>query len=119
MSRRGKQTVLTAATLIADINARLDNIEELMAWTIRADQRFRVGSRVEFSPTADRRGLSMGRKDGVRTGKVTKVDGFAIDVLLDGYAKPRGFHNKFFMPSNRRPTRKPKPAKGRRGRDGR
>lgn len=104
MSKR----VETIGSLIADINDRLNGLEESMMWTIKATDRFKPGQRVEFSPMADRNGLSLRRKGGVRTGVVEQVDSsFTIMVRLDGYTKPISFHHKFFQPSSKR-----KPAKG-------
>jgi hypothetical protein len=97
-----KRKELTAAQLIDQINKRLDNIEELFAWLVRAEQRFRIGSRVEFSPYADRRGISRGRKGGVRTGRVVSMDEFSVGVMLDGYTRPHSFHHTFFQPTTKR-----------------
>ena len=85
--------------LIRQINEKLDAIEDLMAWRILARERFKVGQRVEFSRSADRSGISKGRKGGVRRGRIVSIDdGCGVVVLLDGYKKPTGFHHAFFNP---------------------
>lgn len=102
----------TERELIDGINKSLDNIEFMVGFTIRPRQRFRAGQRVEFSPMAIRKGISRGRKGGVVTGKVVSVsDGFTIDVLLDGYKRPHGYHHMFFVPSCKRKA-SPKPKQG-------
>jgi hypothetical protein len=83
------------------INDRLDNITEMAAWLVDAKQRFRKGQRVQFSAIADRRSISHRRKGCVRRGTVTGFNSFSVDVLLDGYAKPMGFHHMFFDPIRR------------------
>lgn len=83
-------------SIIDGINKKLDNLEELIYWRIGADERFRKGQRVQFSAIADRRGMSKGRKGGVRKGRVTGIHGTSIEVLLDGYTRPKGFHHMFF-----------------------
>lgn len=94
----------TIPQLLDDINARLDNVEDLMAWLIRAGSRFKKGQRVKFSPAAYRKGVASRRKGGASKGKVVDVDedGFSVKVLLDGYAKPRSFHHGFFDPASKR-----------------
>jgi hypothetical protein len=87
--------------IIDSINQRLDHIEEMAAWLVSAEQRFKKGQRVQFSPAADRRGISARRKGGVRRGTVTGFGGFSVDVLLDGHKKPMGFHHLFFDPIKR------------------
>lgn len=102
MSMKTTRTGPTVSELIADINKRLDNIECLTSWLVKAEHRFRVGQRVEFSAAAERAGLTRQRKGGVRTGKVVGVSGFTVDVLLDGYKKSRGFQHGFFVLSSKR-----------------
>jgi hypothetical protein len=83
--------------LLNVIEERLDNIEELTAWLIRGNQRFKKGQRVKFSTYADRKGISLRRKGGVQRGTVVEAgDTPFVKILLDGYAKPRSFHHMFF-----------------------
>lgn len=97
-SRVGK--AVTTASLIADINKRLDGIEDLSMWLVRAPDRFKVGQRVRFNALAIRRKIPS-RKPG--TGTVEKVsDTFSIRVLLDGYKHTKGFHHGFFEPAPRK-----------------
>jgi len=75
---------------------RLDDIELLMAFMVRANQRFKEGQRVRFSHLADRRGISAGRKHGVRTGTVIEAgDGFTVKLKLDGYRRAFNIHHAF------------------------
>lgn len=88
--------------MIEQIHQRLDNVEDLMGWLVKAEQRFKVGQRVQFNGKADRHGLSIGRKGGARAGRVTGFEnGFTLKVLLDGYTRPHGFHHGFFDPMPR------------------
>lgn len=98
MAKKKEQTV---ESLIGDINQRLDAIEDMAAWLVKAEQRFRKGQRVQFSAAADRRTVSARTKGGVRTGKVIKADGYLVTVLLDGYKSPRSYHHSFFEPVSR------------------
>jgi predicted trehalose synthase len=86
----------TVDKVIAEIHAKLNTIEEHLAFLIRAEDRFRVGQRVEFSRVAHRKHIPT-RKRSLK-GVVKKVHGFSIDVHLDGMKKPRGFHHMFFNP---------------------
>lgn len=86
----------TVQSLIAEIKARLETIEEYMAWLIRADQRFKVGQRVEWSRKA-RRGGYPHRKVAQR-GTVKALDSLSIEVLLDGYTRRHTFHHSHFNP---------------------
>lgn len=89
--------------LLDGINERIDNIEDLMAWMIRANQRFNNGQRVQFSRKADRSGFSSRRKNGVRRGTVIDADDSVIvTVLLDGYRRPMAAHHQFFDPIGRK-----------------
>lgn len=88
--------------LIRDISERLDSLEVLQSFSVRAHQRFMIGDRVEFSAAADRKGISKGRKDGVRMGKVVSLDGFHVGVLLDGYKTTREYHHIFFNKTYKR-----------------
>lgn len=97
MSKKPKDR--TVMEVIDDINERLDRIEELASFSIRSNQRFKKGQRVKFSAKAYRANIANGRKGGVTTGRVVRVgDGFSMDVLLDGYKKPTGYHHSFFDP---------------------
>ena len=87
----------TARDLIDSIKARLDSLEELLAWTIPAQSRFRKGSRVRISPMGRRRLMHSRRKGGVVTGRIVgEPRGPFIDVLLDGYKHPKGFHHMYW-----------------------
>ncbi len=92
--------------LIDKINGKLLDLEEAMAFPIRASLRFKPKQRVKFSDLANARGISLGRKGGVKTGTVTNTSGLSVDVLLDGYKHPRRFHNMFFNPMKSRPVSK-------------
>lgn len=84
----------TATELIEQIHTRLDSIEELMSFAIRASSRFKRGQRVKLSPRAKLR-----FKGGATKGRVTKVgDSFTVEVLIDGYKRPHSFHHGFFDP---------------------
>lgn len=85
-----------AMVTIAEIKERLDAIEDMTAWLVRTDQRFKKGQRVQFSPAADRKGISARIKGGVRRGTIVGLDSVGVTVLLDGYKKPQGFHHSFF-----------------------
>jgi putative ribosome biogenesis GTPase RsgA len=82
--------------VISEINAKLDAIEEHMAWLLRADQRFVVGDKVELSRKARRRFVvPKTRHD--RKGRVKRIANvFSIVVQLDGYKRPITFHHSFF-----------------------
>lgn len=87
----------TLDQLIADIKTRLDSLEDLTAWLIKANVRFKKGQRVQFSAKADRNGVTRIRK-GIRLrGRVIEAsDSFTVKVLLDGYKQPHTFHHAFF-----------------------
>jgi hypothetical protein len=94
-----KTTEKSVRELLDEISNRLDTVEELMAWTVRADQRFHRGQRVQFSPAAERRGLTARVKGRVNRGTVIQVsDSFWVDVKLDGYKRTGHFHHSFFDP---------------------
>ena len=82
------------AELIAEIKERLTTIEEYMAWMIRADQRFRVGQRVEFSRKAQRNGIVP--RTLARKGTVKRIDLLSVWVLIDGRKQPGCWHHAFF-----------------------
>lgn len=84
--------------VIDSIQAKLALLEEYAAWTIRGNQRFKIGQRVEFSRKAKEKTISDRTKGGVTRGKVTAIDGFILKVLLDGYKRPHGYHHSFFNP---------------------
>ncbi len=87
--------------IILSIEKRLDSLEDLMAFLVKANVRFKEGQRVQFSASADRKGISRRIKGGVRKGRVTKVNGYSITVLLDGYKRPSSFSHSFFDPISR------------------
>lgn len=85
--------------VINRIEEKLHLLEEYAAWTIRAEQRFKIGQRVEFSRKADEAGVSRGKKKGAKKGRVKSIVGaFFINVLLDGYSRPSSYHHSFFNP---------------------
>ncbi len=90
-----KRSVRSVEQLVSDINERLDSIEDLMMFTIRADQRFRVGQRVKFSAKAERQQISKGRPP---RGTVKRVDSVSVVVLLDGRKQPTSFNHMFLEP---------------------
>lgn len=93
MKKRAKGP--TVEELIHEIGKRLDSLEEVMAFTTRANARFVGGEKVKLSDRAQRKGLRL--KGGVRTGKVVSVsDGLTIDVLVDGYKRPHTYHHMYF-----------------------
>lgn len=96
MKKSSKKTE-SVRDLINEIHRKFDNIEDLMAWQIRAEQRFKKGQRVEFSRSAARHHVAKA-KHGVKKGTVLKVDGFCITVLLDGYKTPQSYQHSFFNP---------------------
>jgi hypothetical protein len=92
-----KVTEKSVRNLLDEISDRLDAIEDLAAWLVRANQRFRKGQRVQFSPAAFRKGLVRRVKGGAMKGTVVHVDdGFAVRVLIDGYKHPTDYHHSFF-----------------------
>jgi hypothetical protein len=84
--------------IIDGISEKLKLIEEYTAWQIHANQRFKVGQRVEFSRKAMKGGLGPGKR-GVTKGKLIKIaDSWIVVVRLDGYKAPRAYHHSFFNP---------------------
>jgi hypothetical protein len=81
---------------LPEIRASLDTIAAHMMWLIRAEQRFRIGRRVEFSRRARDRGFPK-RKQSAK-GVIKGFDGFSVDVLLDGYKHRHTYHHAFFNP---------------------
>lgn len=95
MVNKPKETI---ESIVADIEKRLDDIEDLMSFMVHSDQRFKNGQRVQFSPKAERAGITR-TKGGVRKGRVIEAgNNFTMKVLMDGYAKPRSYHHAFFDP---------------------
>lgn len=93
-----KKQATTIPELIDQIEQRLEVVEEYVAWSIRADQRFKKGQRVEFSRKAIENRIGPGKK-GVTRGVVTGVsDNWSVTVLLDGYKSASSFHHSFFNP---------------------
>lgn len=91
---------------LGKIEKRLDGIEDVMSFMVKASQRFKKGDRVEFNAKADKRLISERRKNSVRTGTVLDVgDGWSVKVLLDGYKNPFSFHHSFFDKTKRRKVR--------------
>lgn len=86
---------------LAKIEERLDGIEDVMSFMVKASQRFKQGDRVEFNAKADKRLISERRKS--RTGTVVSAgDGWTVSVLLDGYKHPKSFHHSFFDKAKRK-----------------
>jgi hypothetical protein len=85
--------------VIEQINKRLDSIETMTMWLVKANQRFKKGQRVRLSPMADRARLKL--KGGGTKGTVTGCDGFSVDVLPDGYKKAHGYFHGFWEPVTR------------------
>jgi len=91
---------LNQAQLLRDltkIEKRLEAVEELMSFMVKASSRFKIGQRVQFSAKADSTQVSARTKGGVRTGTVIEAgDSFTVKVLLDGYKRPHDYHHAFF-----------------------
>lgn len=85
------------------IEKRLDGIEDVMSFMVKASQRFKKGDRVQFNAKADKRLISERRK--ARTGTVVSAgDDWTVEVLLDRYKHPINFHHSFFDKIKRRRT---------------
>ena len=81
------------------IKRSLETIEEHLAWLIRADARFRVGQRVEWSRKGRKQGFP--RRKIAQRGTVLAVrNTFGILVKLDGMKKESSYHHSFFNPVN-------------------
>lgn len=94
--KQNKQTL----AVTDQINKRLDSIEELTLWLVKANQRFKKGQRVRLGPMAQRRHLKL--KGGGTKGKVVSVgDSFSVDVLPDGYKKAHSYFHGFWEPVTR------------------
>lgn len=78
------------------IGERLDSLQDLVAWLVPADHRFRKRQRVKFSAKSERRGVARRRGGVIPRGTVVGTAGFSVNVLLDGYKKPQSFHHSFF-----------------------
>lgn len=109
-----KKAKATVDSLVKEISERLDNLEQMMWCSIRADSRFKVGNRVRFSAYAKRRNISTGTKGGVQQGIVEAVDSYFVRVRLDGYKDAHSYFHGFFELGAMRPTR---PKKGANERD--
>jgi hypothetical protein len=97
MKKAEKSVEQRTAAVIEDIKAKLTLIEDYMMWLIQADQRFKLGQRVEWSRRARQLGFPH-RKCAEKGGIVKGLDSFSVDVLLDGYRRPHSFHHAFFNP---------------------
>lgn len=87
---------MSAEELMADIEKRLDAIEDTMSFMVHSDQRFKKGQRVQFSAKAERAGIT-NTKGKVRKGRVVEVgNNFTMRVLMDGYKQPHSYHHAFF-----------------------
>lgn len=80
---------------IDDISGRLDGIEEMMAWGMKAETRFAVGQRVVFSRAADRRNISQRTKGGARKGVVQSLNGFSMSCDSTGTSTPGAITTSF------------------------
>jgi hypothetical protein len=83
-------------TQLDAICEKLKAIEEHMAWTIKAEQRFGIGQRVEWSRKAREAGFPTRKK--AKRGTVKGVGLFSIVVKLDSLKKPGGYHHAWFNP---------------------
>ena len=82
---------------IPEIIRRLDAVEDMILFSIRANARFKRGQRVQLSHRAKRAKLKF--KRGVTRGRVISAsDSFTMVVLMDGYKRPTGFFHGFFDP---------------------
>jgi hypothetical protein len=99
MTEKGQQASLA---IIREIQKRLDNIEDLLAFKILASDRFRKGQRVKFSPAAFRKGVARRRSVPIKGRVVAVSNSFTLTVLLDGYKKPTRYHHAFFDPVGRK-----------------
>lgn len=80
------------------INEKLDGILDQMSWHIRAEQRFRVGQRVQWSASGIKKGMP--RRKCAKRGTVKAVNGFSVTVKLDGLKQATSYHHGFFNPVN-------------------
>lgn len=81
---------------IEAISAKLEIIEEHMAWLIRPEERFRVGQRVEWSAKGLKSGFPTRKKS--KKGTVKAINSFSIVVKLDGRTRNETYHHAFFNP---------------------
>lgn len=81
---------------IAEINKKLDTIEDGLAWLIRPEHRFIVGQRVEWSRRGRAHGFPTRKK--AQRGTVKAMSGFSVCVKLDGLKQQRDYHHAFFNP---------------------
>lgn len=82
--------------LLDTIEQKLEVIEEHMCWLIRADMRFRLRQRVEWSRRGRARGFP--RRKIAQRGTVRAIHAFSIIVKLDGMKRPTSYHHAFFNP---------------------
>lgn len=85
---------MEARALLAEIRAKLSIIESHLMWMITAEQRFRIGQRVEFSRRARERGFPKRKRS--EKGFVKAVNSFSVVVKLDGYKQTHSYHHAFF-----------------------
>lgn len=87
-------TTNQTAAALSEINKRLDVIVERMSWLIKAEQRFKVGQRVEWSRQARRQGFPTRKV--AQKGTVKAIQGFSVVVKLDGLKQVNSYHHSFF-----------------------
>lgn len=75
---------------------KLRVVDEHMAWLIKADARFHVGQRVEWSRHGRARGFPT--RKSAQVGTVKAVNGFSIVVKLDSLKQQSTYHHSFFNP---------------------
>jgi len=82
--------------VITAIEKRLDSLEELMFFSIKASLRFKKRQRVKLSAIADRQNVMLLR--GARKGTVVEVGSYIVTVLPDGYKKPHDYWHGYWEP---------------------
>jgi hypothetical protein len=82
--------------VLSDIRAQLNEIEEHLQWSLFAEQRFRIGDKVEWSRKARRQGFP--RRKVAQRGVIKGMNGFNVVVQLLGTKKSQKFHHAFFNP---------------------
>lgn len=93
-----KKPEKTTLEIIAEINEKIDAIEDLLGWTIDARARFWKRQRVRPSPKAIKNGIFPKTKANIR-GTVVSMNSIWITVKVDGYkGKPRSFHQNYWLP---------------------
>lgn len=83
---------------LIELEKRVDAIEYRISWMTSAEQRFRKGQRVTPSRRCLRQGLLRLLNGKPRRGTVVQLDGFCIEVKLDGQKQLKKFHHAFFNP---------------------